>query len=179
MKPALSSIASASAAVRRGALGMDFDGGSENLAAQGRRALLIGQGLQEKFNCLTDIGKSLLDCLSLRFGTPSVPGTMHNNLPRLVRSPRSPCQSLTIILLARALQSDVRIFEATQTPARVWRASATDRVLLHWTIGSGFQKLSIPKTRSKNRQYQKQPANPQPQGLQLAAPQKPLHRYSF
>ena len=56
---------------------MDFDRGSEDLPAQRRRALLIGQGLQEKFDCPTDIGKSLLDRPSLRlaalqFRAPSV-----------------------------------------------------------------------------------------------------------
>ncbi len=63
-------FASASAAVRRGTLGMNFDGGGENLPAERRRALVIGQGLQEEFDCLTDIGKSLLDRLSLRLSIP-------------------------------------------------------------------------------------------------------------
>ena len=48
---------------------MDFDGGGKNLLAERRRALVIGQGLQEQLNCLTDIGKSLLDGLSLRLAS--------------------------------------------------------------------------------------------------------------
>lgn len=60
------SIPSASAAVRRGALGMDFDRGGKNLLAQRRRALFIGQSLQEEFDGLADIGKSLFDRLPLR-----------------------------------------------------------------------------------------------------------------
>jgi len=59
------SIASASAAARRGGLGMNFYGSGKNLLAQRHRALVIGQGLQKEINCFTDIGKSLLDCRSL------------------------------------------------------------------------------------------------------------------
>ena len=58
-------------------LGMNFNCGGKNLLAERSRALVIGQGLEEKFDCLTDIGKSLLDRLSLRLAsfqlrTPSV-----------------------------------------------------------------------------------------------------------
>jgi hypothetical protein len=38
-------IASASAAVRRGTLGVNFDRGGKNLPAERRRALVVGQGL--------------------------------------------------------------------------------------------------------------------------------------
>src|ERR1019366_2614707 len=48
---------------------MNFDGGGENLPAERRRALVVGQGLQEEFDCLTDVGKSLLDGLSLRLAS--------------------------------------------------------------------------------------------------------------
>ena len=60
------SIASASAAVRRGSLGMNFDRGGQNLLAQRGRALFISQSLQEEFDCLADIDKCLLDRLALR-----------------------------------------------------------------------------------------------------------------
>src|ERR1035438_8880444 len=59
-------MASTSAAVRRGVLGMNFDNGGEDFPAQRSGALFIGQGLQEELDRLTDIGKSLLDGLSLR-----------------------------------------------------------------------------------------------------------------
>jgi hypothetical protein len=65
-KPAFNSIASASAAVRRGSLGMNFDRGGQNLLAQCGRALFISQGLQKELNCLADIDKCLLDGLALR-----------------------------------------------------------------------------------------------------------------
>ncbi len=65
-KPAFNSIASASSAVRRGSLGMNFDRGSQNFLAQRRRALFITQGLQEEFDCLADIGECLLNRLALR-----------------------------------------------------------------------------------------------------------------
>ena len=48
---------------------MNFDGGGENLTAERRRALVVGQGLQEELDCLTDVGKSLLDGLSLRLAS--------------------------------------------------------------------------------------------------------------
>src|ERR1035441_3251422 len=65
-KPVFKSIASASAAVKRGSLGMNFDRGGKNFSAQRRGALFVGQGLQVEFDCLTDIGQSLLDRVSLR-----------------------------------------------------------------------------------------------------------------
>jgi hypothetical protein len=37
-----------------GSLGADFDGGGEDLPAERRRALVIGQGLQKEIDCLTD-----------------------------------------------------------------------------------------------------------------------------
>ncbi len=48
---------------------MNFDGGGENFPAQRRGALVIGEGLQKEFDCLTDIGKTLLDGLSLRLAS--------------------------------------------------------------------------------------------------------------
>lgn len=68
-KPAFSSIASASAAVRRGILGMNFDGGVKNLLAERRRPLIISQSLEEEFDCLTDVGESLFDGLTLRLAS--------------------------------------------------------------------------------------------------------------
>lgn len=47
-----------SAAVKRGSLAMNFDRGGQNLLAQRRRALFIGQGLQEEFNCLATPGNA-------------------------------------------------------------------------------------------------------------------------
>lgn len=64
--PARKRIPSASAAVSRGALDMNFYRGGQNLAAERSRALLIGQGLQEKLNCLADIRERLLDVPPLR-----------------------------------------------------------------------------------------------------------------
>ena len=62
----------ASSAVGHGSSGVYFDGGDKDLAAERRRALVIGQGLQEKIDCLTDIGKSLLDGPSLRLASLQV-----------------------------------------------------------------------------------------------------------
>jgi hypothetical protein len=45
---------------------MNFDRGGQNLPAQRRRALLIGQRLQKEFDRLTDIDECLLDGLTLR-----------------------------------------------------------------------------------------------------------------
>jgi len=64
------SIASASAAVRRGSLGMNFDRVVRNLLAQRGRALFISQSLQEEFDCLADIDKCSLDCPALRLAPP-------------------------------------------------------------------------------------------------------------
>jgi len=61
-----SSNVSASAAVRRGSLGMNFDRCGQDLLTQRRRALLLGQSLQEKLNCFADVGQSLFDRLALR-----------------------------------------------------------------------------------------------------------------
>jgi len=44
---------------------MNFNRGGKYLLAQRRRALFIGQGLQEEFDGLPDIGKSFLDRLPL------------------------------------------------------------------------------------------------------------------
>jgi hypothetical protein len=49
---AFNSIASESAAVKRGPLGMNFDCGGQNLPAQRSRALLVSQGFQEEFDHL-------------------------------------------------------------------------------------------------------------------------------
>ena len=56
---------------------MDFDGGGENLLAERGGALVFRKGFQEEFDCLADIGKSLLDRVALRlaplqFRAPSV-----------------------------------------------------------------------------------------------------------
>ena len=48
---------------------MDFDGGGENLPAEGRGALLVGQALQKKLDRLTNIDESLFDRLSLRLAS--------------------------------------------------------------------------------------------------------------
>jgi len=54
--PLISNIASASAAVRRGSLGMNFDGGGENLLAERGRALFIGERFQEQLDGLANVG---------------------------------------------------------------------------------------------------------------------------
>jgi hypothetical protein len=58
-KPVFHSMASSSAAIRRGSFGMNFDCGGQNLLAQRRRALFISPGLQEEFNSLADIDQRL------------------------------------------------------------------------------------------------------------------------
>ena len=50
-------------------LGVNFDGRGKNLPAERHRALVIGQGLQEEIDCLTDVGESLLDRLPLRLAS--------------------------------------------------------------------------------------------------------------
>src|SRR5580700_9292864 len=84
-KPAFNSIASASAAVRRGSLGMNFDRGGQNLLAQCGRALFISQGLQKELNCLADIDKVSPRRSCLEIGTPSVLGTTRSNRAGPVR----------------------------------------------------------------------------------------------
>jgi hypothetical protein len=71
-KPAFNNVASASAAVSRGTLGMHFDCGSKNLPAEQRRALVLGQSLQKQLDRLTDIGERFLDRLSLRLASPQL-----------------------------------------------------------------------------------------------------------
>jgi hypothetical protein len=64
--PALSSIASASVARRRGVLGTNLDGSGKYLPAQRGRALLLSERFQKKFNGLSNISKGFVDRRSLR-----------------------------------------------------------------------------------------------------------------
>ena len=48
---------------------MNLDGRSEDLLAKRCRSLVVGQSLQEAFDCLADLSKCLFDSLTLRLAS--------------------------------------------------------------------------------------------------------------
>src|SRR5579884_1263323 len=65
-KPVASNAFSASAAVQRGSLGIDFNGRRQNLLTQEHVALVRRQRLQVEFNGLADVGQGLFKAGALR-----------------------------------------------------------------------------------------------------------------
>lgn len=86
-------------AVYRGSLGIHFNGGGEDLAAEEHDTFHYRQGLEIERYCFFDIGDCVFQTGALGLATPQARDTKRRTRARLSRSRRLPCSHVASLAL--------------------------------------------------------------------------------